>query len=43
MQHVEGESLQERLDREGLLERIEIVRIAQQWRPPALAAAHGTA
>jgi Protein kinase domain len=39
MQHVEGESLQERLDREGPLELLEIVRIAQQ-AAAGLAAAH---
>ena len=39
MQHVEGESLQDRLDREGPLEWIEIVRIAQQ-AAAGLAAAH---
>ena len=39
MQHVEGESLQERLEREGPLELIEIVRIAQQ-AASGLAAAH---
>jgi serine/threonine protein kinase len=39
MQHVEGESLQERLDREGSLELSEIIRIAQQ-AATGLAAAH---
>jgi serine/threonine protein kinase len=39
MQHVDGESLQDRLDREGPLESIEIVRIAQQ-AAAGLAAAH---
>src|SRR5579862_5556616 len=39
MQHVEGESLQDRLDREGPLELMEIVRIARQ-AAAGLAAAH---